>query len=225
MPSSHRVAPARCKRHGARMKQRSARPNTPQHPQPPSWRLAGLLASAPVVPSTWSHRPTPNHRQIRHASRATGPTRRQQAHLGRNRVLEVSSERLGLCHGMGWAGVRGNASISPPEAKSGRGAPWRNATPQPAMLRDLVGTLDRYAAQKQKDCVSGDVLRVGAARTRSPPDTRRRRETRAVQGDMFGPSAYHWVVRSPQRHVPDDVDVWGRRGWSGWHPSDHAHQE
>ena len=39
------------------------------------------------------------------------------------------------------------------------------------MLRDMVGIWDGYAAHKQKDCVSGDVLRVGAARTRSTPDT------------------------------------------------------
>ena len=60
MQSSHRVVTARCKRHGARMKQCSAGPNTPQHPQPPSWRLAGPAGQCSshalnLVPSVHTH--------------------------------------------------------------------------------------------------------------------------------------------------------------------------
>ena len=198
MPSSHRVITARCKRHSACMKQRSARPNTPQHPQPPTWRLAGPAGQRSshalnLVPSAHTKPQTKQTRQPcdrSHTLTTSVPWAKSTAGSAVRASGPVS------WHGVGtgpWQRVH-----QPSRSKIRKGAPWRDTTPQPAMLRDLVGTLDRYAAQKQKDCVSGDVLRVGAARARSPPDTRRRRKRTAVEGDVFGPSACRWVVDSPK---------------------------
>ena len=222
MQSSHRVVTARCKRHGARMKQRPPLPNTPQHPQPPSWRLAGPAGqrfshALNLVPSVHTQPQTEQTRQPcdrSHTPKICVPWAKSTT----GSVVKASGPVP--WHGVGrgpWQRVH-----QPSRSRIRKGAPWHDTTPQPVMLRDLVDTLDRYAAQKRKDCVSGDVLRVGAARARSPQDTRRRRKRTAVEGDASGPSACRWVVRSPKRHVPGNFDVWERRGWGEWRSSDHA---
>ena len=197
-----------------------------QHPTTPSGtELEAGRPCWPVLrlcPQLGPISPHPTTSRADTPQRATTPTHRKWAYLEWNRLLEVSSESLGLRRGMGWAGVCGTASISPPEAISGRGAPWRDTTPQPAAPRDLMGVWDRCDAQKRKDCASGDVLRVGGSSRALPSRHTETTEKEAVEGDVFGPSACRWVVRSPKRHVPDDFDVWERRGWGEWRSSDHA---
>ena len=95
-----------------------------QHPTTPSGtELEAGRPCWPVLllcPQLGPIGPHPTTSRADTPQRTTTPTHRKWAYLEWNRLLEVSSESLGLCHGMGWAGVRGTASISPPEAKSGK---------------------------------------------------------------------------------------------------------
>ena len=166
MPSSHRVVPASCKRHGARVKQCSARPNIPQHPQPPSWRLAGPAGQCSsyalnLVPSVHTHPQTEQMRQPcdrSHTPKADVP-----------RVESTTGTVVRASGPVSWHGVgrRPWHRVHQPQiAISGSRAPIAHNPAQMAAGRDIVCVWDGRDAEKRKDCGSGDVLRVERARSR-----------------------------------------------------------